>query len=456
MAKSSKNTGKGKGATNPTAPGPGAYPIDPQIDKLVYPYMYALGHYLKDPEARRRVPGAAVVVRKDDQIIHLNCYGYANLETEEKITPATLFDLGSVSKQFTAFAVLDLVYLKLIDLEDPISKFFTGFPRYADEIKVKDLIHHTSALPDYIQLQIASREADEGWYDDAMARPDDWYPHMASRKKNEVTNKDVLGWIASQRLLPHEPNAEFEYSNSGYVMLAELVESVSQMRFADYLKERVFKQLGMEDTFVFDETCAFAPDAPQVVNHAKCYNRVKGEAFVPVGYTPLNFIYGDGNVHSTIVDLGLWDLQLHWLEKTSLGSGNKSDQKFAAKLRELMWTPVQVEKRKRVDYGAGWNLLRDSDEAKVVVNGKKVMRRFESRAEYHRGEWLGWQSYIARGSRWIDCEPGEDIELDSWESLGIVVLTNNKQFDTCGLAKNISQVYWGNLKKDNIMNRFDC
>jgi CubicO group peptidase (beta-lactamase class C family) len=279
---------------------------------------------------------------------------------------------------------------------------------------------------------------------------------MASRKRNEVTNKDVLDWIASQKLLPHDPNSEFEYSNSGYVMLAELVESVSQMRFADYLKKRVFDQLEMKDTFVFDETCAFADDAPEVINHARCYNRVKGQGFVPVGYTPLNFIYGDGNVHSTIVDMGLWDLQLHWLEKMSLVSTNKSDQKSAAKLRELLWAPVKVEKRKRVDYGAGWNLLRDSDEEEVEVNGKKVMRSFESRAEYHHGDWLGWQSYIARGSRWVDCEPGGDIELDTWESLGIVVLTNNKQFNTCGVAKSISQVYWGNLKKDNIMNRFEC
>jgi len=452
MAKSKKHVA---GKPKTPASSQGEYPIDPQIDKLVYPYMYALGHYQKDPEARRRVPGAAVVVRKDDQIIHLNCYGYANLETEEKITPATLFDLGSVSKQFTAFAVLDLVYLKLIKLDDPISKFFSGFPRYADAIKVEDLIHHTSAVPDYIKLQIAAREAEEGWYDAAMAKPDHWYPQMVSRKKKELTNEDVLCWIASQKLLATEPHSEFDYSNSGYVMLASLVERVSQMRFAEYLKKRVFDQLEMNDTFVFDETCAFEKDAPQVVNHARCYNRVKGE-FVPVGYTPLNFLYGDGNVHSTIVDLALWDLQLHWIEKASLGVANKSYQKFAAKLREMMWAPVQVERRKRVDYGAGWNLLRDSDVVKIKKNGKQVTRRYESRAEYHHGEWLGWQSYIARGSRWVDAEPGGDIEPDTWESLGIVVLTNNKQFNTCGVAKSISQVYWGKLKKDNIMNRFEC
>lgn len=431
-----------------------ALPNVPQVDEIVNSCLSRL--YDPPPKDSDRVPGVAVAVRWNEKIVHLNCYGYANLETGEKITPATLFDLGSVSKQFTAFAILDLVYLKTINLDDPISKFFPGFPRYADEVRVKDLIHHTSAVPDYIKLQIAARDADEGWYDAAMAKADHWYPQMVSRHKRELTNEDVLSWIASQRLLAREPDSEFEYSNSGYVMLASLIERVTQIRFAEYLKERVFGQLNMKDTFVFDETCNFAKDAPQVVNHARCYNRVKGKGFVPVGYTPLNFLYGDGNVHSTIVDMALWDLQLHWLEKMSLASTNKADQRRAKKLRELMWAPVQVEKRKRVDYGAGWNLLRDSDEDTVVENGKEVTRRFESRAEYHHGDWLGWQSYIARGSRWIDCEPGGDIELDTWESLGIVVLTNNKQFNTCGVAKSISQIYWGKLKKNNIMNRFDC
>jgi hypothetical protein len=122
----------------------------------------------------------------------------------------------------------------------------------------------------------------------------------------------------------------------------------------------------------------------------------------------------------------------------------------------MMWSPVEIERRKRVDYGAGWNLLRDSEEAVVVEKGRRVKKRFESRAEYHHGEWLGWQSYIARGSRWVAAEAGGDINRDTWESLGIVVLTNNKQFDACGVAKSISQIYWGKLKKNNIMNRFEC
>jgi hypothetical protein len=107
-----------------------------------------------------------------------------------------------------------------------------------------------------------------------------------------------------------------------------------------------------------------------------------------------------------------------------------------------------------VDYGWGWNLLNDKYEVKV--KGTEVTRKYESRAEYHRGVWLAWRSYIARGSRWVVPEPGKKIDPKTLESLGIIVLSNNHLFNTCRIAQDISRVYWGPLKKDNIMNNFNC
>ena len=107
-----------------------------------------------------------------------------------------------------------------------------------------------------------------------------------------------------------------------------------------------------------------------------------------------------------------------------------------------------------MDYGWGWNLL--SDKYEVKVKGKGVTRKYESRAEYHRGVWLAWRSYIARGSRWVVPEAGKSIDPKTFESLGIIVLSNNNQFNTCRIAQEISRVYWGPLKKDNIMNNFNC
>lgn len=434
-----------------------ALPNEPRVDKAVIRYLSAFGSYLKDKTDRLRVPGAAVMVRKGNEIVHLNCYGYANLETGEKITPATVFDLGSLSKQFTAIAVLSLVYYEKIDINDKISKFFGGFPRYADSITVEQLIHHKSALPDYIEIHVESREAEQDWYDVALKTSDEWYPQMSIRRAKEHTNKDVLQWIASQKLLPRKPNTEFEYSNSGYVVLAELVEQVTKMRFSECLRERVFGALRMDSTYVFDETCAFTKDAPQVLNHARCYNGVKGIGFVPVGYTPLNFICGDGNVHSTILDLAKWDFYLHQLDSVTMYGTTEESQRIAANIFcDLMWKTSQVESRKKVEYGAGWNLLHNKYEDEVVENGQLVTKKYESRAEYHRGEWLGWRSYIARGSRWLVPEEGKDIDPNTWETLGIIVLSNGNQFNPCRIARHISQMYWGELKKDNIMNRFEC
>src|SRR6267142_5808636 len=397
-----------------------AFPGNPKIDKIVNNYLDRLyDARLKDHE---RVPGVGVAVRWNKKIVHLNCYGYANLETGAKITPDTVFDLGSLSKQFTAAAAYNLVIHNQLDIKDPLSKFFDELPRWADAITVEDLLHHTSSLPEYVDIYEKLRPGRKGWYDKALKKPDDWYPTMMNRRTKEISNKDVLEWLATRKRLP-APDTEYAYSNSGYVVLAEVVERVAKKPFARYVVEKVVFGIDVEmrNTYVFDEVYGFAPDDPETVNHARCYNRVKGR-FVPVGYTPLNFITGDGNVHSTIRDLAVWEKFLHTLD-------------YNLPARELLWSPVLIKNRKQVDYGAGWRLVREKYEDQVKVRGKLVTRKHEYRAEYHRGEWLGWRSFIARGSRWVVPEAGKSIDAKRAESLGIIVLSNadfgDEQFTTC-------------------------
>ena len=423
-------------------------PVDLRIRKLINPYYHALGGYRQHPS--KIYPGAAVMVRNNDEVVHVECYGYANLETEQRITPNTLFDLGSMSKQFTAFAALWL--LDEVELQKPISYFFSSFPRYADEISVWDLIHHLSGLPDYMALFGASRRVAAKWYEEALLKRDLWYPQMENRRKSEFTNKDVVRWIGSQKLLPPRAGSEFEYSNSGYVLLAELVESKTGKRLADVLRTMIFNPLGMNHTYLFDEARAFPKNAPQLVNHARCYNRVRGEGFVPVGYTRLNYIYGDGNVHSTIMDLVKWEVALHRLDYHTMCSSTVTEYRDLKRIRDLMWTPVKTG-NKQVNYGAGWNLL--FERKKVREKNQKVARIHESTAEFHRGEWLAWRSYIARATKGV-VRRDKSIDPKTWQTLGIIVLTNNKQFNACAVLQKISRIYWGNLKKDNIMNQFNC
>jgi CubicO group peptidase (beta-lactamase class C family) len=439
-----------------------AQPNDERIDALMQTYLRRLS--LSLPKHRRvtgRVPGAAVMVRKGHKLIHLKGYGCANLETGEKIAPETVFDLGSVSKQFTAFAALSI--FKAAELDTPISKFFRGFPRYADKITIKHLIHHTAALPDYIDLHVAARRSAEDWYDGVMRRRDNWYPQMSRRKKaREVTNSEVLRLVALQRLLPRDPEVDFEYSNTGYVLLAEIVRRATKQRLSQVLKERVFSVMGMDSTYVFDERSRFHKKAPEVLHHAKCYNAVKDKGFVPVGYSPMNFVYGDGNIHSTIVDMAKWDRHLTRLDRRTIFKSRATSGEEGVNARSILWEPAKLLHQKQTEYGAGWNLLRNKYKDNVKENGRSVTRSFASRAEYHRGLWLGWQNYIARAQKWMLPAEGERADPATWESMGIVVLTNNtapaahKEFYPCALAKQIAQLYWGHFKEDNIINCVEC
>jgi CubicO group peptidase (beta-lactamase class C family) len=441
---------------------PNALPNDGQIDEVMETYLRRLRLVLpKHRRATGRVPGAAIAVRKGNQIIHLKGYGCANLETGELITAETVFDLGSLSKQFTAFAALTIFAAD--QLETPISKYLRGFPRYADKTTIKQLIHHTAALPDYMDLHVAARRAPVDWYRRLMRRPDDWYPHMRRRKKaKELTNKDILKLVASQRLLPRDPDEEFEYSNTGYVLLAEIVRRATKQRLSQVLKERVFSVVGMENTYVFDETSKFRKKSPEVLRHARCYNTMRDRGFVPVGYSPMNFIYGDGNIHSTILDMAKWDAHLTMLDYKTICESHAKGEDRAIDARSILWKPAKLLNQKQSEYGAGWNLLRNRYKDKVKVNGKSVNKTFSSRAEYHRGEWLAWQNYIARAQKWMLPPEGEPVDAETWESMGIVVLTNNtapaeeNEFYPCTLAKEIARLCWGNFKEDNIINCVNC
>ena len=423
------------------------FPKLPRIDEIVINYLDKVcdGAFSRG----ERVPGVAVAVRSNKKIVHLNCYGYANLEEGVKIKPDTVFDLGSLSKQFTAAAVYNLVLDNQLDINEPLSNFFVELPRWANAITVEDLLHHTSALPEYFDIYEKLKPRAKGFYNKALEKPDDWYPGMPDRRRKEITNKDVVQWLALKKRLP-PPDIEYGYSNSGYVLLAELVERVANQRFAEYVMEKVIlgidQDMWMRKTYVFDEINRFAPEDPETSYHARCYNRVRGR-FVPVGYTPLNFIKGDGNVHSTIRDMAIWERFLHTLD-------------YHLPARELLWSPVLIKNRKQVNYGAGWRLLRDKYEGPVTVKGKLVNRKHEYRGEYHRGEWLAWRSFIGRASKWVVPEGGKRIDARRAESLGVIILSNadfgEEKFTTCRIAQEISKLYLGKWKKDNIMNRFNC
>jgi len=180
-------------------------------------------------------PGAALLVIDHDEIIYNKCYGLADLETQRPITPDTSFYLGSISKQFTAMAIMLLVENERLSYDDRLPAFFPQFPSWGTEISVRHLLHHTSGLPEYVPLFSSS----EGVFD--------W-----AREINGLTNEAVL-----QRAMdltgPEFPvGAQYSYSGMGYVMLAMIVAIVSGKSFAEFLKVRIFDPLGMKHTVAYD------------------------------------------------------------------------------------------------------------------------------------------------------------------------------------------------------------
>src|SRR5688500_4075932 len=174
---------------------------------------------LKD-YGRADAPGASVLVAQDGKVLYRKAFGLANLEERTPITTATNFRLASVTKQFTATAVLLLAERGKLSLEDPLPRFFPVFSRAAHGVKVRHLLGHTSGLLDYEDL----------------IPPGTTVP---------LKDKDVLDLVGKQDRLYFAPGSQFRYSNTGYALLALIVEKVSGRSFAQFLEENIFNPLGI-------------------------------------------------------------------------------------------------------------------------------------------------------------------------------------------------------------------
>ena len=291
------------------------------------------------------------MVIQNGKILLQKGYGYADITNEIPISPDTAFDLASVSKQFTAMAILILMERGKLNLDDSITKFIVGFPPYAKEITIRHLLNHTSGLPDYAQLFSKTGLVSNDYPRSSKGPFGGWEP----------TTRDTLKLLAQQEHLISKPGSVWSYSDSGYVVLAEIIERASGMKYGDFLKKNIFDPLGMKETVVYDER------KPRIPNRAISYASWL-VLYHEIDYTPLNFIYGDGNVNSTIRDLYRWDQALY-TEK--LIRHETMDQAF---------TPGTLSDHSAIPYGFGWRL--------DTYGSDKYL--------WHSGSWLGFGSMIAR------------------------------------------------------------
>jgi CubicO group peptidase (beta-lactamase class C family) len=224
----------------------------------------------------RDSPGCALGIYKDGAIAYERGYGMADLEHDVPIGPDTPFYIGSVSKQFTAFAAALAIQQGKVGADDPIRKYFPELPDSADTITVRQLVHHTSGLRDfYTLLSIAGR------------RQDELYDNLA-----------VLRLAARQKDLNFAPGSDYLYSNTGYALLASLVGRAAGTSFGAFVDANIFAPLGMSSSHVHDD------DARLVKGRAYGYSRAAGALRLD---TPAGERVGAGGVFSTVRDLLKWD-----------------------------------------------------------------------------------------------------------------------------------------------------
>ncbi|MGD8534818.1 MAG: serine hydrolase domain-containing protein [Candidatus Aminicenantes bacterium] len=258
-------------------------------------------------------PGCALGVIKDGQFIYRRGYGMANLEYNIPLNSRSVFRIGSTSKQFTAMCIALLEEQGKISVDDSLRKYFPEMPEYANDIKIRHLLHHTSGIRDYLTLWRIAGE-----------RNDDFF-----------IDPEVVALIARQKELNFNPGDEFLYSNSGYFLLSEIVKSVTGKSMGVFAEEYIFKPLGMKNTHFHDDHTMI------VKNRASGYSPLRGGGF-RISMTTLGMI-GDGGVFTCVDDLLLWDRNFY---NNRLGKGGQE-------LIDRILTPGKLNNGEGLDYAYG-------------------------------------------------------------------------------------------------------
>jgi CubicO group peptidase (beta-lactamase class C family) len=228
---------------------------------------------------RPDVPGLSLMLIENGEASVVRSYGLADLETRVPCRPQTNFRIASLTKSFTAMAIMILAGGGGLSLDDKLPRFFPGFPPYGNEITIRHLLTHTSGLLDYEELI---------------------QPHATA----QLQDRDVLDLLRRQDQTRFRPGAGFGYNNGGYALLALIVEVVSRQTFAEFLRANIFLPLGMTGSV------AYEAGQPAIEHRALGYSR-RGAAFEQTDQSLTSAVLGDGGIYSSVLDLFKWDQALY-------------------------------------------------------------------------------------------------------------------------------------------------
>ena len=288
----------------------------------------------------QHIPGLTLLVSKNGKPVRTEGYGVSNLELNVPARPETIFQSGSVGKQFTATAVMMLIEAGKIGLEDPLTKYFPGAPPSWKQVTVRELLSHTAGFTDY------PKDFDE---------------------RKDHTEEELLK-IVEAIPLAYPPGTSWSYSNLGYLTLGILIHKVTGEFYGDFLQQRIFRPLGMSTTRIISE-------ADIIPNRSAGYRLVNGEVKNQEWVSPSLNTTADGSLYFSILDLAKWDGALYTdklLKKSSLAQ---------------MWTVALLRNGKPNSghYGYGWFI--------ETQDGHRLIE--------HEGQWQGFETEI---SRYVDDE----------------------------------------------------
>jgi CubicO group peptidase (beta-lactamase class C family) len=333
----------------------------------------------------KKAPGAAVLVVNHGQVVFQSGYGVTDLRTLNKIDAHTNFRLASFTKQFTAACIMLLARDGKLHYDDHLTDFFPEFPAYGKSITVRNLLNHTSGLEDY---------------DDLLMKQ---YPDTPPEKIPQIHDAGVLQLLEQQNATKFPPGSQWEYSNSGYAVLAMIVEKVSGKPFGQFLQERIFTPLKMKDTLAYES--GKNEVLHRAYGHTKKDDTKKDGEWSQTDQSPTSAVLGDGGIYSSIDDLAKWDRALR--EHTLL---SKAEMQPALTPVQPSAGPAKFPDGSTLSYGFGWFL--------DPYRGHKRMS--------HDGSTIGFLTTIQRFPE---------------DELTIIVLANRTDIDPEHLAFKVADLY---------------
>ncbi len=337
-----------------------------------------IDEYLKTVYLNKSFNGTVMYAEKG-KILYNKSFGIANYQTMENIQSNSPFRLASVSKAFTAMSIMILAEKEKLNYGDDIRKYLAEWPYPG--MTVRHLLNHTSGVPDYIAL------LDEHW---------------DIPNKGTPNRKIATGYDAFDMLVKHQPPAQFqpgekwEYSNSGYVLLALIVENISGKIFDQFLQDHIFGPLEMRQTLLYSPV-----KDPYIYRRVYGYRLGEDGKYAANDEHYVNGMFGDGEVYSVPADLLKWDQALY------------TEKLVSKKTLEMAFSPTVLNDGSTYDYGFGWGI--------GEIDGKRIVE--------HDGGWVGFRTTLHR-----------EIE----DNRTLVILTNN----SCENYKEIKSTL-----KDIIHNR---